>query len=112
MNKKSLKYILFFIFSFITLLLFNDFRYDTIYNFGFSSSIANNEIPYKDLNLVMTPLYQLIMSLGLIIKNTFIVYILEQSLLLTIFYYVLNKLIDNKTNIILYIMTFAYFIVL
>ena len=35
---------------------------DSIWNFGFSYSIANDSIPYKDFNMVILPFFQLIMA--------------------------------------------------
>ena len=110
MNKKNIiKYILFFIVVFILQLLFNQFRYDTIYNFGMSSSIVKGEIPYKDINMIITPLYPFLMTIGLYIHNVFWVYLLEQSLILTLFYFFLEKVIKKSTIVILYVATLCYF---
>lgn len=46
---------------FILTLLFNTFcnnlTIDEIWNYGFSYNIATGLIPYKDFNMVITPLY-------------------------------------------------------
>ena len=110
MKKKIIiKYILLFIVVFILQLLFNQFRYDTIYNFGMSSSIVNGEIPYKDINMIMTPLYSFLMTIGLYIHNVFWIYLLEQSFILTLFYYFLEKVLKKSTIVILYATTLCYF---
>lgn len=74
-----------------------------------SSSIVNGEIPYKDINMIMTPLYPFLMTIALFIHNVFWIYLLEQSFILTIFYYFLEKELKNSTIVIFYVATLCYF---
>ena len=100
--KKYIKYILLFIFFFISLVfIFTISRGDTFVNYGFSYAISKGEIPYKDFNMVITPLAPFIYSIGLIFFNNIIIFYLEQAILLTILFYYLDKLIDKKSILML-----------
>jgi len=86
--KKYIKYILLFIFFFISLVfIFTISRGDTFVNYGFSYAISKGEIPYKDFNMVITPLAPFIYSIELIFFNNIIIFYLEQAILLTILFY-------------------------
>lgn len=100
--KKNYKYILLFIFFFISLtFIFNISRGDTFVNYGFSYAIKMGQIPYKDFNMVITPLSPIIYSIGLIFFNNIITFYLEQSLLLTILFYYFDKLLGKKSILML-----------
>ena len=64
MKKKICRYVLLFLFFFIVTFLYNFFllnsNCDEIWNYGFSCNIANGLIPYKDFNMVVTPLFSFI----------------------------------------------------
>ena len=106
MLKKNYKYGLFFFFFLIILIIFGNNGNDTIWNYGMAHAIRIGEIPYKDFNIISTPLYAFIMSLGLFIKDTYFVYILEQALLCTIFIFLVEKLIDK--NYLLVLISFCF----
>ena len=59
-NKKNKQQILELIIIFIITILFNllcnGMERDEIWNYGFSYNIATGLIPYKDFNMVITPL--------------------------------------------------------
>ena len=65
-NNKQ-KYLLIFIISFVlifTYYYFNTQRsMDEMWNYGFSNNIANGLVPYRDFNMIITPLYPLIISI-------------------------------------------------
>ena len=63
------KYIILFIIFFIFFLFFSTGDADVIWNYGFSHAIRIGEIPYKDFNMIITPLYPAIMSIGLFIRK-------------------------------------------
>ena len=104
-----------YIFIFILIfLIYEFFGYgitfgDPIGNYGFSYAIKNGQIPYLDFNIITTPLYAFIMSLGLHVFDNYLMFILEQSLLVTIMFYFLYKIYDKKSYIILFVLIFFGF---
>ena len=65
--KNNKNYILELILIFIVTILFNLFinglTNDEVWNYGFAYNISNGLIPYKDFNMLITPLFPLIMSI-------------------------------------------------
>ncbi len=101
--KKYGKYIFVFVLSF---LIYEVFAYgitygDPICNYGFSYAIRHGQIPYSDFNTVSTPLYAFVMSIGLFIFDNYLMFIIEQSILVTVMFYFLDKLFGKKSYIIL-----------
>ena len=83
---------------------------DAIWNYGFSYAMANGEIPYRDFTMIIPPLYNFIMSLGLRIFSDNIVYIIEHSIIITASFYLLYKLYDEKAYLFLAVMCFPFFV--
>ena len=110
--KKNYKYLLLFLFFLISLIFFGFNNTDIIWNYGMAHAIRIGEIPYKDFNIITTPLYPFIMSIGLFIKDSYIVYLLEQSLLLTVYFYLLDKLLKDKIYNLLFIFIFPIFYII
>lgn len=110
MNKKTIvKYILLFMFFFISLVfIFTLSRGDTFVNFGFSYAISKGQIPYKDFNMVISPFGPILYSIGLLLCKNIIVYYLEQALLLTIMIYYIEKLLDKKWILFLLCLIIPY----
>ena len=107
--KKYIKFIALFIFFFLCLIFFyNINKGDLFVNYGFSYAISKFEIPYKDFNMVITPIAPIIYSIGLFFCKSIIIYYLEQSLLLTIMFYILKKILHEKVYIFLTIMLLPY----
>ena len=105
MNKifKILPFILLFIFIVLFNLLLVPNNLDEVWNYGFSYAIRIGEVPYKDFNMVITPLYSFIMSIPLLIKNNYLSFILFHSFITTIEFFLLSKIINKKVYIILLI---------
>ena len=74
-----------------------------------SHAIRVGEIPYKDFNIVMTPLYQYLMSGFLLIKDSYLLFLFGQAILVTLFFITIYKLIGNKVLILLPIIAFPRF---
>ena len=74
---------------------------DPICNYGFSYAIRHGQIPYSDFNTISTPLYAFVMSVGLFIFDNYLMFIIEQSILVTIMFYLLYKMYDKKAYIVL-----------
>ena len=111
--KKTIKNILIilvtFFISYSLLILFSINFADVTWNFGMSHAIRVGEIPYKDFNIVMTPLYQYLMSDFLLIKDSYLLFLFGQAILVTLFFITIYKLIGNKVLILLPIIAFPRF---
>ena len=103
MNKyiKYIYLIVLFIFIILFNLLFVPNNLDEIWNYGFSYAIRIGEIPYKDFNMVITPLYSFIMTIPLLINNSYLSFIIFHSLIVCIEFYLLNKIIGKNIYIML-----------
>lgn len=109
--KKYGIYLLLFIFIF---LVYELFCYpitdgDPITLYGFSSALIKGEVLYRDFNLITTPFYILYSSLGLLIYNNYVMFLLEQTLLVTVMFYLLFKLYNKKAISILAVMSIFFF---
>lgn len=95
------KNILIFILVFSLLLGFNLFilplASDEIWNYGFSYNILNGEVPYRDFNMVLTPLFSFVMALPLAIfgNNILVFYIFNNFIILGVLFF-LYKFINNN----------------
>ena len=74
---------------------------DVIWNYGFSHAIRIGEIPYKDFNMVLTPLFSFITSIGLFIYDDLLTFLLEGIILNIVLLYILYKLFNKKLFYIL-----------
>ena len=77
----SLKYIFVFSLALFALVFFSLYtnNWDSIWNYGFSYSIAKGQIPYRDFTMIIPPFYNYLMSIGLIIfSHDNIVMLIEQ----------------------------------
>ena len=79
--KNILKYIIIYILFVLAYETFFHFLTlgDSLNSYMFSHALVRGEIIYKDFNTITTPLYAIIMSLGLHIFDSYFVFILEQS---------------------------------
>ena len=107
---KYIKYLLFFLFFLLCLIIFGYNDADIMWNYGMAHAIRIGEIPYKDFNIISTPLYAFIMSLGLFISDTYIMFLIEQSILCTIFIYLLEKYLGEKYILLFIAICFPIFI--
>ena len=110
--KNNILYIVVFIISFILLILFGSNNTDIIWNYGDCIALTRGLIPYKDFNIITTPLYPLLMSSFLFLNSNYYVFILEQSLLITILFYVIDKNIGHKSILLFSLSLFPNFYIL
>ena len=109
-NNKRLIFIFFFAFCVYEFISFHSNNGDPVAMYSFSHAIKMGEIPYKDFNIISTPLYIFIMSIGLFVYDNYIIFILEQCIIVTVLFYFLFKMFDKKTWIFLFgICLFSYF---
>jgi len=78
-------------------LVFNNFSLDEVWNYGFAYNISSGLIPYKDFNLVITPLYPFICSMFMTLfgKNIIVYYVFNAITTTTLYYYIKKH---NKNN--------------
>lgn len=101
--KRNYKYLIIFLFVLFLYVIFFYERcsFDTIWNYGFSHAIRIGEVPYRDFNLISTPLYSFIMSTLLFFKDDIFIFMIEQAILITLLFVVLFKLFKNKAYLFL-----------
>lgn len=103
MNNKKKYYILLFFFSFLfltfTQILYYGNRLDYYWNYNNSLQIANGLIPYKDINIITTPLFHFITSIILyIFGKNIIVYASFMSILKILHIILLSKIVSILLN--------------
>lgn len=106
---------LFFVFALCLFILvfFSDFinTHDSMCNYGFSYALSHNQVPFVEFNTVTPGFYSFLMSLGLrFISDDNIVFLCEQALLITIAFYFLYKMFDDKAWLFLLFMIFPSFV--
>lgn len=111
MLDKSYKSLILIIFLFLLFLLFNltllPTNLDEIWNYGFSHNLYSGLIPYKDFNMIITPFYPFIMSLGFhIFGSSMLVFHIEHAIILICLCVLLFLLIDKKAWFIVALMLF------
>lgn len=101
MNKDNIKTIFKYVFLFIIFLFWNlyiqELNYDEIWNYGFSYNIARGLVPYRDFNMVVTPLYSFLCALPMLIfgHNIVVLHVTNVFLMLGVFY-LLEKLCKER----------------
>ena len=110
MKKKIvIKYTLLFTFFFSVLLLFGQNNTDNIWNYGVSHAFRIGELPYRDYNSITTPLYQFIMSIGLFIYDSYLTFLVEQSILCLFLFYIIEKLVGKNVLFVFSLLLFPIF---
>ncbi len=104
-KKKYKKFILilvlFFLFLFWNLILMPT-TLDEIWNYGFSHNLYSGLVPYKDFNMVITPFYPFIMSLGFyIFGSSMLVFHIEHAILLTCLGMLLFSLLGKRAWVVI-----------
>ena len=106
-SKQYLKYIFLFLFFLISMsFLMTPFDADVLWSYGFSYAISKGEIPYLDFNMIITPLYPVLMSIPLLINKNIIVFYIFNALLMTSAFYLLNKEYKEKIWVLVILMVF------
>lgn len=101
-QKNILKYLFLFFLFLLWNLIIQPIDHDEIYNYGFSVSMYQGLIPYRDFNMVITPLFNFLFSLPFhLFGKNILVFHLEGAILLTIITYFLFKIVEKKTWIII-----------
>ena len=91
--KNNFKYFIVFFIVFFALIFFGHLNcYDSIWNYGFSYAFAIGEIPFRDFNMITPGFYNFIMSLGLHISHNYLVFLIEQAILITLTFLIVYKM--------------------
>ncbi len=107
--KKTIPHVLRFLGFFYSLVfLFTLSRGDTFVNYGFSYAIRMGEIPYLDFNMVIPPFAPFFYSIGLFFYNNILMLYLEQAILLTLLYHLLEKKLGKKTPLYFFFFLLPY----
>lgn len=106
-TKIFVKYFLLFFFFLFWNLIVQPINLDEIWNYGFAHNIYNGLIPYKDFNMIITPLFPIIMSLPFyIFGSSLFVFHVEQAVLLIVMFYLLDSYLKEKSYLLLLFMIF------
>ena len=61
--KRNYKYFILFIVYLAWFLIIQPNDYDEIWNYGFSYNMASGYLPYRDFNMIITPLFNFLISI-------------------------------------------------
>lgn len=97
-----------FIITLLYNLVCNKFNLDELWNYGFSYNISTGLIPYKDFNMIITPLFPFLGAIFLtIFGKSLLVYHIFNSIICTSIYYYMKKFIP-KNYCITYAILLSY----
>ena len=109
--RKNYRIIIFGFILFVRLFILNVifYEYDATWEYGFCHAFVIGETPYVDFNIISTPLFIFLFSLGLFIKDSFIVFLIESFILNIVVFYFVDKIIKNKSIIYICTLCGAFF---
>lgn len=111
--KKIIKYMVLFILILIWNLIVMELNLDEIWNYGFAHNIATGLIPYKDFNMVITPLFPFMMSIFLYIFNSnMLIFHIVWAFISTFLIYIIFKSLKDKGWIIFLSLFFIFPIIM
>ena len=110
-KSKIIKVLVYILLIYITILYTYNFRVltdDELFNYGFATNIINGLIPYKDFNMIITPLFIYILSLILtIFGKKLIIYHIFIAILLASITHITSKKI-GKYSLCIYLILLFY----
>lgn len=96
-----LELIIIFILTLLFNLICNKLTNDEIWNYGFIYNISTGLIPYKDFNMIITPLYPILGALFLsVFGKNFLSYHIFNSIICTTIFYNMKKTVPKNYYII------------
>ncbi len=108
--KDNIKYFVVFSLALFSLVFFAHLNsYESIWNYGFSYAFAIGEIPYVDFNMITPGFYNFVMSLGLHLSHNNLVFLIEQSILITLTFLIVYKMYGKKAWVFLFFMSLLGF---
>lgn len=107
--KLVLKYLFFFTYFFLCIqFIFTEYSLDTYNNYAFSYALTMGQIPYVDFNLVVPLFSPFLYSIGLFINHSILIFYIEQAILLTTVFLMIEKMIGKKAYLFILIMLLPY----
>lgn len=108
-TKKTIIACLFvFIISFFFFMYVYGISVDEVWTYGFAHNIANNLVPYRDFNMVITPLYPFLLSIPLRLIDNILIFHLGNALMITSIFYLLRKQDERLAFIIITMLIILY----
>ena len=103
--KSLYKYLIIFLASLFSCCILNCMHNysDPIYNYFTSHAILFGKVPYLDYNLITTPLYAFYTSILLHVYDDFSMFLVSQSILVAVSFYLIYNLYGKKSYILLLI---------
>ena len=100
---KKFRIIIFYFLLFFLFLTWNmivqPLSIDEVWNYGFSHNISLGLVPYRDFNMILTPLYSFVMAIGLrIFGSSMLVFHIEHAAILTLLVYLLSFTLKSREN--------------
>ena len=85
------------VFMLLNLISLNKIRItDSLVNYSFAHAIKIGEIPYNDFNIITTPLYTFITSIGLFIYDDYLVFLIENIIINIMIFILMYKLLKES----------------
>ena len=108
-KKYVIQTILLFLFFLFWNLIINVLQNDEIWNYGFAHNIYSGLVPYKDFNMVVTPLYPFIMSLPFhLFGSSILLFHIENVVILVAsIWFIYYFLKDKIYYVLLFLMLFS-----
>lgn len=105
--KPYFKYFLVFFFFLFWNLIVQAVNLDEVWNYGFAHNIYRGLVPYRDFNMVITPLFPFLMSLVFhVFGSSMLVFHIEWAIVLTIVFHILYINLHDKSYLFLLFMIF------
>lgn len=96
------KYGLLFLLFLISYLFLPHVAADETWSYGFCYNMASGLVPYRDFNMIVPPFFPFLFSIGLLFYKGILMFHIEQAFILTIICYLLQKLVKEKSLILIF----------
>ena len=84
--------------AFVKVMIWGFGDLDELWNYNMSRGIVMGLVPYRDFNMVLTPLFAFFNSLAVLFSRSLIAYRVSCSVILSVFMLLVFKAISQKTN--------------
>jgi len=98
------KYSCFFLLFLLSYLFLPLVAADETWSYGFSYNIATGLVPYRDFNMIVPPFFAFFFALFLLFYQGIVMFHVGQALLMTFICYLLEKLVKEKSLLLILIL--------